>query len=547
MTELPVNCVLNKGITGCGATTLAIEQKGDTIIAMPYVGLIENKMKQHSDTLLGIYGEGDKRQEIEEYLKTHEQVKIATTYDSLPKVCRILSENGHDPYRQALLVIDEWHVLFLAYCYRRSAIRGLLNESSMFERKTYISATPIKRTAWVDGMQTLDEITIEWPEVPAPTIEPHSINDPIEAISRICRGRIINGGDSNYHIFLNSVKGIASIVRRADLKPENVRVVCSANSSSGNQYKLPDGFRIADTSQPVKDINFYTSTCFEGQDIYDENGRIFIVSDQNNNNTKLDISTSIIQIIGRIRNSKYANQAIQLYSDAMHVNDESYEDFADRLNTKIRQSRNNARYFNMLEGEEREFIFKNLENMNRYLTVENDEIIVDETMKNLELYHYFLINTIYGSQNNLEQAYRDNNFIIGDCRKFRLIKKNGNKISSPLDTFESSFIRYSKLKKEESSQDWEIERIEHNKPLVKKAYEILGEETVKSLKYSTTKINRAIIKVENRRYDREIAEALDSELPKQEYIPLSKIKNKLQEVYDDFGIAESAKATDIKK
>ncbi len=114
---------------------------------MPYVGLIENKMKQHSDTLLGIYGEGDKRQEIEEYLKTHEQVKIATTFDSLPKVCQILTENGHNPYKEAMLVIDEWHVLFLSYGYRKLAMRGLLNESSSFERKTYISATPIKQKA----------------------------------------------------------------------------------------------------------------------------------------------------------------------------------------------------------------------------------------------------------------------------------------------------------------------------------------------------------------------------------------------------------------
>ncbi len=363
----------------------------------------------------------------------------------------------------------------------------------------------------------------------------------------MCRGRISNGGDSNYHIFLNSVKGIASIVRRADLKPENVRIICSLNSSSGNQYKLPDGFEISDTSKPVKEINFYTSTCFEGQDIYDENGRIFIVSDPNNSNTKLDISTSIIQIIGRIRNSKYANQAIQLYSDAMQVKDESYEDFADRLNTKIQQSKNNAHYFNMLEGAEREFIFKNIENMNRYLMIENGEIIVDETMKNLDLYHYFLINNIYGSQSNIEQAYKDNNFIIGDCRKFILIQKKDNKMPSPKDTFKVAFTKYIKLKKQESSQDWEIERIEHNKPLVKKAYEILGEETVKGLNYSTTKINREIIKVENRRYDREIVETLDTELPKQVYIPLAKVKNMLQEVYDDFKIAESAKATDIKK
>ena len=106
MKEIPVNCILNKGITGCGATTLAIRQADHTIIAMPYVGLIENKVQQEEE-LLGIFGEGDKTEEIKEYITTHERLKIATTYDSLPKVCKILSEQSFDAYKEAHLIIDE--------------------------------------------------------------------------------------------------------------------------------------------------------------------------------------------------------------------------------------------------------------------------------------------------------------------------------------------------------------------------------------------------------------------------------------------------------
>lgn len=107
MPEIPKNCVLNKGITGCGATTLAINQPGHTIIAVPFVSLIQNKVAQHQDVLLGIYGDGDKTAEIAAYLTTHQTVKIMTTFDSLPKVCRILAEQGIDPYRESHLVVDE--------------------------------------------------------------------------------------------------------------------------------------------------------------------------------------------------------------------------------------------------------------------------------------------------------------------------------------------------------------------------------------------------------------------------------------------------------
>jgi len=47
MTELPVNCLFDKGKTGCGGTSVAIENQINTIIAMPYVNVIKNKVAQY--------------------------------------------------------------------------------------------------------------------------------------------------------------------------------------------------------------------------------------------------------------------------------------------------------------------------------------------------------------------------------------------------------------------------------------------------------------------------------------------------------------------
>ncbi|WP_276764483.1 hypothetical protein [Alistipes sp.] len=60
--KLPENCIFNKGKTGCGATTLAIENRISTLIAVPTVNLIKNKLPEHAD-LLGVYG-GVSNQEI---------------------------------------------------------------------------------------------------------------------------------------------------------------------------------------------------------------------------------------------------------------------------------------------------------------------------------------------------------------------------------------------------------------------------------------------------------------------------------------------------
>ena len=106
MSVIPVNCVLNKGITGCGATTLAIDQPGHTILALPFTGLVENKVAQKQN-LLGIHGDMSREEEIVRYIHTHETYKIATTYDSFPLVCDVLIDMGFNPYEDFFLFVDE--------------------------------------------------------------------------------------------------------------------------------------------------------------------------------------------------------------------------------------------------------------------------------------------------------------------------------------------------------------------------------------------------------------------------------------------------------
>ena len=101
MTEIPVNCLFNKKKTGCGATELAIRNSIPTLIAMPYVALVKNKTVCRTDDIevLGVYEditEGD----ITQFARTHSPLKIATTYDSLPRVVSALQSIGIDPYKE---------------------------------------------------------------------------------------------------------------------------------------------------------------------------------------------------------------------------------------------------------------------------------------------------------------------------------------------------------------------------------------------------------------------------------------------------------------
>ena len=159
MERLPSNCVLDKGRTGCGATTLAIRQQGNAIIAVPYVNLIRSKEAQHRDMLLGVY-EGTGRNEIQEYAQNHGTHKIMVTYDSLPKVMDTLESNGYDVLNDYQLVIDEWQVILNSYDFRPEAIRGLLKAADGFKDVVYMTATPVKPKYWPEEMKHLQRVKI---------------------------------------------------------------------------------------------------------------------------------------------------------------------------------------------------------------------------------------------------------------------------------------------------------------------------------------------------------------------------------------------------
>ena len=42
--EMPENCIFNKVKTGCGGTEHVLNQKGHTIIAVPTINLVKNKI-----------------------------------------------------------------------------------------------------------------------------------------------------------------------------------------------------------------------------------------------------------------------------------------------------------------------------------------------------------------------------------------------------------------------------------------------------------------------------------------------------------------------
>ena len=171
----------------------------------------------------------------------------------------------------------------------------------------------------------------------------------------------------------------AKVIDLAKLTPEQVKVVCSVSGDNGenNQRKLGKDYPIGQPSDPVKKINFYTSTCFEGCDIYDENGVTFIVSDGNKSNTLLDISTLFTQICGRLRDSKYKGEIIHVYSTTKYSRDVTLDEFVASTKKVFAEAVDYAKEINGLSETAREKTLSKIKYINEQYVNINKQLEID--------------------------------------------------------------------------------------------------------------------------------------------------------------------------
>ena len=117
MESLPIG-ILNKKETGCGATTIVLENLENVIIACPNRQLIHNKVAQYPNTrcsykifpvLKGVF-----QNHIEEYIdecSSNQPIKIMVTYDSFSRVYEVIKRKNI----KCKIIVDEYQEILDAY------------------------------------------------------------------------------------------------------------------------------------------------------------------------------------------------------------------------------------------------------------------------------------------------------------------------------------------------------------------------------------------------------------------------------------------------
>ena len=551
-TEIPSNCVLNKVATGCGGTSLEIENMNrDSIITVPLEQMIQNKVSQYpmkdrtpeDFKLFGVCA-GILQEDLINYLKTNKVHKIIVTYDSLPRVIDAITELNERPVDEYFLLIDEVHYILNNYQLRKDAIKKLLTIYPMFKKWCFMTATPNEKEF---TLEELKDIRVEIAPFELEKIVIQNIQTiQVEATIKKLINRYLNSKFQNAHIFVNSVEIMARLIKACQLDNHN----CKAVWSKGNKnYKTTiQGIVRSEVGGDPKKINFYTSTCFEGSDIKDEEGQYIIVSDGSKAHTLNDISTSFRQIMGRIRDTKYRNSVTHIFRSTRYTGITKYEDYKAYTEELLAESEESIKLYNTQNKTKR-----NENDLNEaYITKVADLYTIDKNLIKYDLMKYKLANETNASIAIIKQEQEKNGFELMDA-VINLEPSDYLKMDKTAKIkFQDAFTEYADLREGkktilyDSVTEQRIELLEQAYPFLRKAHDTMGVFEVKMLNYNQTSIKRRLVAVSDLTSANKIARILNtSGIKTNEFITLSAAKTKLMAAYQLVKIDKHPIATDL--
>jgi len=534
LNDLPKNCIFWKGKVGAGGTEISLRNNKNYVIAVPFTAMIDNKVNQHEGRVLGVYGTFDIK-EINKYLESHNPKKIMVTYDSLPKLIKLI-----DPEEYNLLV-DEYHLLFTQYSFRRNAVRGVLENYTKFSEYCFMTATLLDPEFVLDELKHLPVVTAEWENVREVTVNSFKCkNGVIKSVADLIIRFLNDEIEGNAYIFVNSVEFIKELVSLCNLDETNTRAIWSKSN------KTDVGLSRSTASDEPKKINLLTSCVFEGCDIYDENGKIFIVSDSKKSHTLVDISTSFQQIAGRIRNTKYWNQITHLYTTTRYDVDISYDEFKELSEVGIEKAHRIVSQYNGLDEEARKGI-KEVAN-EYYVDKVEDYFIFDPNLVRIDLFNFKVTKCLYKLRINVQEEYLQYGFKVvpyeyNVANEVRNLDDIGESFEETVKAIEPIY---------DSTDIADIQMVKgalSKYPFLLEAIEKLGFSGIEKEKYNLTNIKRKLIAVGSDRDKEKIRKLLKSyyEVEVGVFISAKRVKEILNSIYRELNIKKVAKGSDLQE
>lgn len=524
--------IVNKTKTDVGGTYVAANCGSNYIIVCPFKDLVDSIAADRNNRyeVFKCYG-GVREYQFRKYIKNNTTYKIAVTYDSLPKLIGWLS--GTEGWK---VLVDEYHLILEDMDFRYDAINGLMEEIQKFRHYSFLSATPIDLDFEIDFLKQLPHYKVQWNGVTKITPIRYKVTQLTKGLARFIQIFLdegislpdINGNVSKVeelYIFINSVTSIKQIADTLKLNPNDVKICCAGRIRNN---KLLGEYQIESVSSPNKRINFFTKKCFQGCNLFTNNGLIIVASDAYRTQTLVDISTTMEQIAGRIRiNDEYQNifrnVIVHLFSTNKNVM--SDEEFEMLMQDKEKEADKLLSGWNKLDKEERQTYIKRMNLDTELVSIINGKMVYNNLKKQSFIY-----------KQALRKTYKDGISIrdsFMQSEKFELTNQNKWKDFN-IKLAKAMTVSYEQLLKDyldSPSESYEQEYPEF--PLIKR---YLKESEMNTLRWNREKMLKAV-------EDKKQVDKVFLAIYQPGFISNQDLKGKLKDEFGRLGIKLSPKAT----
>ncbi len=293
LTKMPHGLV-DKKITGIGATTLEINSKRNSIIVFPTKALAYGKHSKHPNTLYvgsEIKGESKKvtNQQIEEYLAKDGYKKLLVVADSLGRLLGIIGKN----YKDYFLMVDEVDVLQTDNNFRPQ-LENVIDYYLMFPSKNRCMVTATMKDFNNPLLKKECKFFITWTYNTRRDVKLLHTNNITQAVIE----KVISHPTEKVFIAYNSILQIRNIIASLDEETrKECAILCSeASIKEAGEYFVP---KLGDNDTLPARINFATCCYFTGIDIEDSY-HLITVSDVRRSHSMLTLDR-MTQIHGRCR------------------------------------------------------------------------------------------------------------------------------------------------------------------------------------------------------------------------------------------------------
>ena len=545
--NIPSNVILDKTLTGLGATHTELHSNRNSIIIEPNVPVIIEKTKDNSDWLA--VWEKCTPSKVEKYLQsTNKRKKLICTPESFSKIRKAANKLNLNIYTDYFCLMDECEKFIQDVDYRKRITQPIY-EFFQFQQKALVSATPLEMRHKELVNQNFRILKI----VPEYDYRKNLELIVTNSYDKTVKNKLDDLRDSPcVCIFINSTNGINKIINT--LKLTDYKVFCS--NQSVKKLKEREFDNVYEMLEPLAKYNFFTCRFFSALDIKEkQNPDILILTDLNEAiYTMIDPFTEAIQIQGRFRNgfnslTHISNVKIDLDIKSKEAIDSMIEE------SKITYSDLKDRHKQATDKYRKQAISKDMESVKYADLLDEQGNINYFSVDNL--YNEERVKEYYKTKESLFNAYNvTNHFNVTDASVIELLGEDDLLTLRKAKTdIEKRRLLTEQLRKLYSNQDkvdisfyLNILRKEDQGTYTIDTFQKIGKEGLEKAGYKKGTIDKAVKEYDKmvHRFLPEVIQDIQSEFDLNVWIEKEEIRDRLEMIYKRHNILYTVKLNTIK-